>query len=144
MRQSGLTLLELLVTLSLVLILGGIAIPQMMQFNSASQNAAALIASFSKQVRAKAIASTSAYRMKPSGSGTLITEYAINCNSSTWTADIKNRLYLPNNSSLVGTNWDICFNSRGLPDGNLEITVREQTGGTKTVEIMLGGATRVI
>jgi prepilin-type N-terminal cleavage/methylation domain-containing protein len=144
LRQMGFTLLELIVTMSLFLIIGGIAVPQLSQMNSASRNAADSVASFSKQVRARAIASTSAYKMRPSGSGRIITEFATNCSSATWSADQKNKLILPSNTYLLDSTWDLCFNSRGFPDGNLEIDIREQNGNTKTVEIMLGGATRVI
>ena len=142
--QAGFTILELIVTLSLALIIGGIAVPQMSKLNSASHNAADLIASFSKQVRARSIASTAAYRMKPSGNSRIITEYSTSCSSTTWSEDSKNKLILPSNTYLLDSTWDLCFNSRGFPDGNLDILIRDQNGNRKTIEIMLGGATRVL
>lgn len=141
-RTLGITLLEVMITLGIVGILSGIGISNLRQLNTESQNASAYITSFIKQVRARAIAATLAYRIRPTTSSYLIAESASNCSAATWNLDSRNQLLLPAGTSLSDTSWDICFNSRGFPDGNLEIQVRENNGMTRTVEIMLGGATR--
>ena len=143
-KLLGITLLEILIVISLVGISSGIAVSNLRQLNTGSQNAAAYVTSFIKQVRARAIAATLAYRIRPSSSTELISESAVNCNATTWTADTRNKLKLPTSTSLLDTTWDICFNSRGFPDGNLEIKVRELNGTVRTIEIMLGGATRTL
>lgn len=141
-QDLGVTLLEALIVMSLIGISSGIAVSNLRKLNTASQNAAANVTSYVKQVRARAISSTLAYKIRPSTSTKLISETAANCNAVTWTADNRNSLKLPTGTSVVDTTWDICFNSRGFPDGNLDIKVRETNGTLRKVEIMLGGATR--
>lgn len=142
--QLGFTLLETMIVLGLASIIAGIAVSNLRQLNSDSINASAYLVSFVKQVRARAIASTLAYKIRPTSSGTIISETSTTCAGTTWTADSRNRLSLPAGTTLLDTSWDICFNSRGFPDGNLEIGVRETNGNSKKVEIMLGGATRLL
>lgn len=142
--QRGITLIEVMVTVALIGIGMGVAVSNLRQLNTESQNAAAYVTGFVKQVRARAIASTLAYRIRPSSSAQLISETAKNCTETTWTNDPANKLNLPTGTSVVDTTWDLCFNSRGFPDGNLEIRIRETNGSLRRVEVMLGGATRTL
>ena len=142
--QLGMTLLEVLVALGLATIMSGIAVANLRQLNSESKNASAYMTSFIKQVRARAIASTLAYRIRPTSANYLISESSTTCSGTIWSADSRNRLSLPLSTRLLDTSWDICFNSRGFPDGNLEISLREANGATDKVEVMLGGATRTL
>jgi hypothetical protein len=52
-------------------------------------------------------------------------------------------LTLPSGAYLFDTSWSFCFNSRGLPDANIEIELRDVGGANRIVEVLLGGAVRI-
>lgn len=141
--MRGYSLLELLATLGLVTVMLGIGITQINKMNITAENGASELSSFLKQARAKAISSTLAYQISPAGSSRVITEYANNCESGTWTADPALSLNLPNGVSLLSTSWTLCINARGLPTTNETISLRDLDSQVKNVELLLGGAIRV-
>ena len=51
---------------------------------------------------------------------------------------------LPANVALSDTSWSVCFNPRGLADSNVTITITYAGGGSQDIEVMLGGAVRIV
>ena len=141
--QLGISLLELVVTLGLASAFFGMAVMNMRKLEDPLQSGAAQLSSFMKQVRAEAISHTLAYTVVPLSTGRIGTRYASKCSDTTTTTDSRVSLHLPTGAYLSGTGWTLCFNSRGLPDANLEIELKDVGGQTKIVEVMLGGAVRI-
>jgi Tfp pilus assembly protein FimT len=139
----GFSLVELLVVMGLTMILIGIAVTNLKQLDNPLQNGAAQLLGFIKQVRAKAISSTSAYVIQPFSSTRLITRHGTTCSDPNMTADSRAVLDLPSGAHLTSTNWNLCFSTRGFPDANIEIQLQDVGGSNKTVELMLGGAVRI-
>ena len=94
--------------------------------------------------RVRGLATTSAYRVSPDGAGGLRGDYANNCTSATWTRDRALDLELPDEVTLTDTTWAVCFSSRGLASVNTVITMTHPRFGDRQVEVLLGGATRVL
>jgi type IV fimbrial biogenesis protein FimT len=140
--EAGYTIFELVVTLALVGILAGLAIAGLHGYVRQSQNAAAMIQGFVKQVRAKAIARTAAYRITASSLGELSTSFANRCSDTSFAPDESLVLHLPPYTRFAEIGWSVCVNSRGLATPNVTITVDADDGESTRVEIMLGGATR--
>jgi hypothetical protein len=98
--------------------------------------------SFLKMVRARAISTTSVYKIKPISETELITQYSDSCNSSVWKTDAELTFELPDNRVwFQETNWDLCFNQRGLVDENVTVAL-EDANYVNKLEVFLGGAVR--
>ncbi len=138
------TLVELLATLAVLGITLGISALYLTPFEGRMENGLALTESFLRQGRSSAIATTSAYRIRPSSSNELIAETAVNCAASTWTADSSMNLELPTGVSYTSTGWSVCFSARGMTPTNTRIELYESGSGNKEIEVLLGGTTRVL
>ena len=139
---KGFTLLELLVSITIVGILMSFATFDYRALENPVQNGAQALMGFMKKTRAKALASTLAYTITAANSGRIITTYSTVC-SGTQTADSSLTLNLPSSAHLTDTSWSICYNTRGLSDNSADIVVSDGTT-TKTVQVVLGGGIRVI
>lgn len=139
----GFTLFELLIVLAVFGVLIGMAALNLRPLNSPLQTGTSQIMGFFKQARAKAIATTSAYKVEPASATRLITKYASSCSALTMTTDTDLTLDLPAGVSLTATDWSVCFNSRGVADGNITVTLTDSKAKTRTVEVFLGGGVRI-
>jgi hypothetical protein len=92
--------------------------------------------------RARAVASTSALRVRPETNGSLVGEQAASCSATTWTGEPALDLELPDRVTLTDTSWSVCFNSRGIASSGLVLTVDHPDYQPRRVEVMLGGAVR--
>lgn len=143
LSQSGFTLLELMVALSLSGILMGIAAANVRAYNCSSKNAVSMIQGFVKLVRAKGISRTAAYKIYPDPGGKkILTSFANTCSDSIFTVDNNLTLDMPEQTKLLIPTWTTCLNSRGLANANVIISFSTKDAGTKQLEIMLGGGTR--
>jgi len=142
MRASaGMTVVELLVVLAVVGIFVGAASMYFNPSQGSLQDGMALFEGFVAQSRARAMATTSARRVRPTTSAKLVSESAASCAATTWTTD--SRLDLPSTVQLTSTAWTVCFGDRGTSTVNLTVGF-QQAALTRSVEIMLGGTTRVV
>lgn len=139
---NGFTLLEVLVALICAAILVGIATANLNKLSASVDNGSYIVASYIKKVRARAISSTLAYKIEPSGSRSIQSSSGTNCDTLNWSYEPSLDLPLPSGVSLVGSSWSICITARGLPSGNETLHLRDIDSRTKTVEVMLGGAVR--
>lgn len=142
-RNAGFTLIELMVTLGVSGILSGMALMGIKELDDPLKNGSAQLASFFKQVRARSLSSTQAYTLVPDGHYGVQTQHADKCGDSPQVVDATLRLDLPTGASIPDVDWSLCYNARGLPDGNLEIEVYDGRGQYRTLEVFLGGAVRV-
>ena len=90
------------------------------------------------------MATTSAYRIVPDGAGRLLTEHADRCGDVSWTSEPGNALDLPDEVTLSDTDWTVCFGRRGLSTDNLTLTLVHPEYGSRQIEVLLGGTTRVL
>ncbi|WP_244340510.1 type II secretion system protein [Thermus thermophilus] len=101
-----------------------------------------------KQVRAKAMATTSAYRVSVNGNR-LEAAYASTCRSPSFTPDTALQTELPQGVSvaLAPSGATLCFTSRGLLvvlnggnyTGEPTLTLRDTRGRSKALKLLLGG-----
>ncbi|RMG39432.1 MAG: prepilin-type N-terminal cleavage/methylation domain-containing protein [Candidatus Dadabacteria bacterium] len=140
--DRGFTLLELLVTLSLSGVLMGVALFNIKELDDPLKNSAALSASYLKQVRARAISTTSAYRIRPLSENVIIAESAKNCSATSWTSDNSLKFNLPDGTHLESVNWSVCISGRGMPEKALQFQISDTAGNTRQVELFLAGAVR--
>ncbi len=144
-RTRGYTLLEMLVLLAVLGVVLSIAFINLRPLDSPIQNSLSLTSGFLRQVRAKAMATTSSYRVRFGSSQQATVEYAVSCGATTWTADSQVILQLPSEVQLNAPDWQtlvICFNARGLVDAGKTLTLRDNRGTSKQLELMLGGGVR--
>lgn len=147
MRQArGVTLLESLVVIAIIGILAGIAFINFRPLGNDLHNATTELAGYLRQVRARAMATTSAYRVVVVSNTELRVEHARACNDTTWLPEPRLSLQLREGVTMSGIpaagGQLVCFTSRGLTANNQNprITLRDRRANTRQVEVFVGGA----
>lgn len=143
-KERGFTIFEVITVMVLASTLMSISVVNLKKFNRPSDNAAAHIRSFVKEVRVRALANTAAYRITAATEDKLVVSYADKCTSATFTNEPRVHLKMPTGAKMVETGWTICINARGLANANQSVSVEGNDGSLQRVEIMLGGATRLL
>lgn len=142
----GLSLVELLVTLAVIGIALSIAALNLRPLGNDLQNATTEVASNLKQLRAKAMSTTSAYRLVYRSPTTLEAQWAKSCSATTWTTEARLNVELredirfttPAQSTTPGTSL-VCFNSRGQSTQSLSLTLKDEKSRSRQVQVFLGG-----
>ncbi|MCP3980225.1 MAG: prepilin-type N-terminal cleavage/methylation domain-containing protein [bacterium] len=142
--QSGVSMIELLAALAILGLAASVATVNVERLETPLTNGAAMTQGFFKQVRTRAIATTSAYRVFPSDTRTLVADFADTCDAATWTEEPGFRVELPTDVRIPDTEWVACFTNRGLSDDNVSVTLRHPEYEPMQVEVLLGGATRIV
>lgn len=143
-HEQGFSFLELITTMGLIVVTMGMAVFNLRSLNNPLENGANQLRGFLKQVRAEAISSTSAYVVRAASDIGIETLRGNSCTDSAPVPESRMALQLPNGARLSDTTWTVCYNSRGFPDGNVQIELEDIGGQQKTVEVMLGGAVRIL
>ena len=142
-RELGASLTELLVVLAVMAIAVSVAFMDVSRMEAPLHTGVGLVQAFVKQARATAMATTSAVRIAPKDPTHLEAASATNCAATSWASEPSIRAELPQGVTLDRTNWSVCFDSRGISDANVVVTLAHADFGSRQVEILLGGGTRV-
>jgi prepilin-type N-terminal cleavage/methylation domain-containing protein len=142
--QAGMTLVELLAVLAIVGIGVGVAALYLRPMEAPLDTATAHFDGTLRAARLKAMATTSAYRLQAGAEDRVVAAFADSCSAGSWTPDPQLELTLPRDVTMNPTNWTICFGSRGLADGNVVVGFVHPEYGSRSVEVMLGGTSRVL
>ncbi|WP_423247907.1 prepilin-type N-terminal cleavage/methylation domain-containing protein [Thermus albus] len=149
-KGPGLTLLELLIVLSVLAIVAGIAALDVRPLYDPLQDSLARSEGYLKNVRAKAMATTSAYQVILEGNK-LKARYASRCSSDlTFTTDPQLVQEYPSGITVLLSPADafVCFTSRGTLvfttntqsfSGNPQVQLRDSRGRVARLELLLGG-----
>ncbi len=140
--EKGFSVLEVMVSVAMLSVLSGMALFQMKDTIKPAQNAASQIVAEVKQARAKALATTYAYRLRATSSTQIVAEYATNCSAAAFTADSALTLNLPKGVTMSSTAWTVCFSSRGTSTTSANITVTDSQM-SRTVQIAMGGGVQI-
>lgn len=158
-RNAGLSIIEIIVVLALTALLAAIAAPAVTFGSDPLRDSTRRITASFKLARAKAMASTSAVRIRPLSNNEFIMERASRCSDTTWTSisdrvqkdgqlvvedlsiDTPAQLTDAKENGTTTTNWSLCFNSRGVADKNLQLTITNTNNSRQqTMEVFSGGA----
>jgi len=142
--QSGASLIESLALLAILGILLVISTLALRPLASPIDTGTTLLEGFLRQARLNAIATTRAYRVSAASSNRVGAAYASTCSATTWTTDSKLSLTLPAAVTMTSTSWQVCFSSRGVSDANVLVTLQHPTNGSRKVEVLFGGTTRIV
>jgi len=169
-KDTGFTLIELLVIIALIGVMAAFSAPYITFGINPLRDTTNRIASTFKLIRVKAMSQTSAYRIKQDSTTKLKVERAKLCSDTTgWTVDnsfdsedltlteakdiqglAKNTVIeitaaTENNTNVTPvSNWSLCFNSRGLADKTLKLTIKDQKiTKPKQIEIFQGGGVQI-
>lgn len=143
--RAGFTLLELLMVMLLTGILSYIGVYNLKEMASPIEDASTSTVSFLKVVRARALATTSAYTVYPVTSTRLGARTSARCDDplGETTVDPSLQLNFPSGAQLLETAWTACFTARGLAATDQTFLIRDIAGQTRTVEVLLGGSVRI-
>lgn len=142
-REYGYTMIEIIVVLALISIVLAFAIVDLKAFRAPASTGAAELQGFMKKVRARALASTSSYTIRPTSGTHVRATYGTSCSAPTQTADPTLVLDLPTGSNFQATTWSVCYSSRGLSDTSADIIVQD-SALSRTVQVVLGGGVRIL
>lgn len=146
--KHGFTTIELLIVIAIVGIIGGIMALNLRPFSNHAENGANALAAGLKQARARAMSTTSAYRLVYTSSTELTASYANTCGAATWTADPRFDVSIDDTAwvEIDGVTADdavgdvvACYNSRGFAETSSLLNVTDTRGRARTVEIFVGG-----
>ena len=140
--QQGTTLVEVAAVLALV----GIGIGLTAYFTTPRSTALQLglerTEAALQQARLQSMAAGNAHRVRAADSSNLVTERANDCDAASWSAEPALGAAMPSGVS-VATGWSVCFGARGIADDNVTVTLDDGVLPARSVEVMLGGTTRV-
>lgn len=143
-RAKGFTLLELLIVIAIAGIVMSIGFLNLRPLSGDLRNNASRVAGNFKQARAKAMSTTSAYRVVKTSATTIRADWAENCQANNWTTDEKFNVTLDNNIRIESGNRTlVCFTSKGIATSNPVLTMRDERGKRMRVEVFLGGAVEI-
>ena len=142
--ERGISLIEVLVVVAVMGIGIAAAAPFLLPFEAPVESSANELAAFLRQSRARAMATTSSYRVYPQGRTRILTSYAPTCSPGPRTVDPNMTLELPDDVELASSAWFVCFNARGVSSQNITITLDGDDYGSEQVEVLLGGAASVV
>ena len=142
--QRGMTLIELLATLAVLAIALGVMAMNLLPVASPVDTSTALLEGIFREARLNAIATMSSYRVTPSGTNRIVGEKGASCSATTWTADASLATALPTGVTMSPTSWSVCFSSRGISTNNVIVTLAHTTYGSRRVEVLFGGTSRVL
>lgn len=143
-RQSGMTFIELLIVMVILTIGLGTASIYLKSTENFLKTGTVLLEGSFREARLMAIASTTAHRVSPAGSNGLQVEHAATCAETTWTQADLPQLELPHDVVIENSDWSVCFNSRGVSNNNVVVTLTHPDFGSTRIEVLLGGTTRVL
>ena len=146
-RRRGLTLVEAMVVVAVIGILAGIAALDVRPLNNEARNAASEFAATVRQARARAMATTSAYRLVLASESRVVVQTRASCSGSgAWTEEPRLELRMRDGTRLaagaaVGDEI-VCFSSRGIAASDPDLTFSDDRGRVAVVTILAGGAVR--
>ena len=149
MTRQGFSILELLVVMAVAGIIMGIAALNLKPLQGDLQNSTSNLAGHMKKVRARAMASTSAYHIVYVSPSELRAEVSVRCsdNSNTWQDAPGFGFVLEEPVTLVNNLNEgdemVCFSSRGLANASPTFTLRDDKGKKRRIELFRGGAVEV-
>lgn len=146
MRKAGFTTVELLIVIGIIGIVAGIAALNLRPFSNHAENGANAIAAGLKQARARAMSTTSAYRLVYTSPTQLQASYANSCDASNWTAESRFDVVVEDSAWYEVDGADdptgsviSCFNSRGFAETSRLLRIQDDRGRERTLEIFVGG-----
>ena len=153
---SGVTMPELIAVIAITGVLAAIAAPSVSFGRQPLQDSTERVSSVLKLARSKAIAETSAYRVSATSSTEIEVMRSTGCNSVTWdaapvftseqmTLDDGVMFSAASQGNVVpADSWSICFNSRGLTDSTLQLTVSKAAQpDSEVIQVFRGGSVNI-
>jgi prepilin-type N-terminal cleavage/methylation domain-containing protein len=142
--ESGFSILELIVTVSLGAILTGLAVVSVTGLNNPARHGAVAIASFLESARSQAISSTGIILVKATNTATIQGYHVQACDDPDPVADSELLMVLPNNYSMTDITWEVCFTARGFAAESTIVPISDTHGQDRNIQVYIGGGIRVL
>ena len=141
-NSSAYSLIEVVIVMSLLSILCGLATLNYTELQNPADNASRAMLAYFKAVQGKAMATTSTYTLSPLGNAAIRATFSTSCSSVTQNEDLSLRFKLPDGALLGNLSWQVCYNSRGLANNSVDIPVNDSRV-SRTLRVTLGGGLKL-
>ncbi|MGB7416692.1 MAG: type II secretion system protein [Thermosynechococcaceae cyanobacterium] len=150
--DQGFSLIEIIAVTTIVGVLAAMSAPSIQFGSQPLTDTNSRITANLKLIRAKAMAQTSAYRIRPISANQLVIERAQNCSATAdWSRDpgfadedltldndVEILTVTENSLTALTTAWSLCYDSRGMADKNLTLTLSDGDD-QNVIEVFPGG-----
>gem|GEM_PF-2541885 len=141
--RVGVTLLDVILILVIVGTLTTLSVPAFRALSNDLAGAVTETAGFVTQARSQAMSTTSAVRLRVVSETELVGERNRACSEAAgWETEGRVRVLYREGITVSGVQVDdilLCFDSRGVSDGNPTLTLTDRAGRSREIEILLGG-----
>ncbi len=143
-NQKGFTLAELLVVTAIAFLILSMASYNLKRMVNPLQDSSAELVGIVKQAKAKAIHTSSAYKIHAPDNKSVVTSFAKSCSDPTFVDDATMKLTLDSSLDMTTSGWTFCFSPRGLADRYQQILIVDNRLKSKMIEVFRGGAVRTL
>lgn len=144
-KDSGFTLFEMLVTMSITLIIFSSVLVSFKSLQRPLTSASELTIGFFRLARSNAITQTKSLVVYPSSAQILQVKSGNTCAEARASGTVMSDLLLtlPLGVGFNSTSWDLCFSPRGFIDNSVTIGINDFEGKTATITTFLGGTAKI-
>jgi Tfp pilus assembly protein FimT len=141
-NDKGYSLVNMLATLAMIGILLATATSNLKIISNPLADASFALNHYFRLSRARAISQTTVIKIAPTSTTRVVATSGETCDTATAAVD-NLAINLPTGARLVTTDWSTCFTARGLATEAITFSLIDDRGVTRTVEIALGGGSRI-
>ncbi len=142
--ECGFSIIEVLFVLFFMSILTGFAAFSYFELENNLAYSASQVVGFIKKTRSKALSTTYFYQLTAETASRIKVTRGTSCDGDDLTEDAQSSFTLPDEVLITDITWQICFTPRGITTDSGTISLKDNEGKSKQIEIAVGGGIRIV
>lgn len=141
-NQQGTSIFNLLAAMAMISVLSTTAISNLKVVENPLADASFSMNHYLRLVRSRSISQTTFILLRPLSNTHVEAFSGDTCDKAVTNLDDL-RYEFPDETALATTDWEVCFTPRGLADNTVTFDMNDKRGYSRTVEVALGGGSRI-